>query len=148
MGNKLIFLSLIIGRGSGIINFFFFKSLFPNSLLRKGMGQKLYHSQRKRLCTKYKKFFSPSKNSKQAGDGPFNRALLMNVGYREALLLHPSLDCFIFHDVDLLPLDNRIRYSCGGQPVHLSANIDVHGNKSVPGDTIIDLALSLQSNTF
>ncbi|KAK3792598.1 hypothetical protein RRG08_009956 [Elysia crispata] len=65
----------------------------------------------------------------QAGDGPFNRALLMNVGYREALLLHPSLDCFIFHDVDLLPLDDRIRYSCGGQPVHLSANIDVHGNK-------------------
>ncbi|GFS10351.1 beta-1,4-galactosyltransferase [Elysia marginata] len=65
----------------------------------------------------------------QADQGPFNRALLMNVGYVEALRLNPKFDCFVFHDVDLLPLDDRIYYSCKNQPVHLSANIDVHGNR-------------------
>ncbi|RUS83871.1 hypothetical protein EGW08_008352 [Elysia chlorotica] len=56
----------------------------------------------------------------QVGDSLFNRALLMNVGYTEALRLHPSFDCFVFHDVDLLPLDDRISYSCGDQPIHLT----------------------------
>lgn len=36
----------------------------------------------------------------------FNRAKLMNIGYREASLLY-DYQCFIFHDVDLLPEDDR-----------------------------------------
>lgn len=39
----------------------------------------------------------------QNGNGAFNRAKLMNVGFAEALKLY-EWDCFIFHDVDLLPL--------------------------------------------
>ena len=32
----------------------------------------------------------------------FNRALLLNIGYRESLMDH-RFECFIFHDVDMLP---------------------------------------------
>jgi hypothetical protein len=58
------------------------------------------------------------------GDGPFNRAMLMNVGFVEALKLY-SYDCFIFHDVDLLPEDDRNLYTCPEQPRHMSVAVDV-----------------------
>lgn len=60
----------------------------------------------------------------QAGDGVFNRAMLMNVGFVEALKFR-EFDCFIFHDVDLLPEDDRNLYTCPDQPRHMSVAIDV-----------------------
>ena len=54
----------------------------------------------------------------QHGNGQFNRAALFNVGYLEAMKLYP-FDCFIFHDVDLLPEDLRNVYRCGTQPRHM-----------------------------
>ena len=47
----------------------------------------------------------------QAGNLPFNRAMLMNVGAAEAIKQH-DYQCFIFHDVDLLPEDDRNLYTC------------------------------------
>lgn len=43
----------------------------------------------------------------------FNRGLLMNVGFNEALkdsMYH--WDCFFFHDVDMIPEDQRNLYTC------------------------------------
>ncbi|KAF4522628.1 hypothetical protein B566_EDAN003610 [Ephemera danica] len=60
----------------------------------------------------------------QAGSGPFNRAMLMNIGFKEALKVR-NYSCFIFHDVDLLPEDDRNLYSCPEQPRHMSVAIDV-----------------------
>lgn len=40
-------------------------------------------------------------------DVKFNRAKLMNIGFQEAVKLDPSFQCFIFHDVDLIPEDDR-----------------------------------------
>ena len=88
----------------------------------------------------------------QNGTGSFNRAMLFNIGASEAMKSY-SYDCFIFHDVDLLPEDDRNIYryyfstkidihnitiksyenfkilhratfSCPGQPRHMSAYID------------------------
>ena len=43
----------------------------------------------------------------QSSDGEdFNRASLMNVGFLEAKKMNDFF-CFIFHDVDLLPEDDR-----------------------------------------
>ena len=39
---------------------------------------------------------------------PSVRALLLNIGYQEASQLFPW-DCYIFHDVDLYPEDDRSR---------------------------------------
>ncbi|XP_014669303.1 PREDICTED: beta-1,4-galactosyltransferase 4-like [Priapulus caudatus] len=59
----------------------------------------------------------------QDGDDPFNRAKLLNVGYAEAIKDY-DWQCFVFHDVDLLPEDDRLTYASPGQPVHLSTAID------------------------
>ncbi|XP_028582356.2 beta-1,4-galactosyltransferase 4 [Podarcis muralis] len=54
----------------------------------------------------------------QAGSAKFNRAKLLNVGYLEALK-EENWDCFIFHDVDLVPENDFNIYMCGSQPKHL-----------------------------
>ncbi|KAM9224583.1 beta-1,4-galactosyltransferase 4 [Dugong dugon] len=54
----------------------------------------------------------------QAGNKKFNRAKLMNVGYLEALK-EENWDCFIFHDVDLVPEHDFNLYKCEDQPKHL-----------------------------
>ncbi|XP_012349074.1 beta-1,4-N-acetylgalactosaminyltransferase bre-4 [Apis florea] len=59
----------------------------------------------------------------QKGSDAFNRAMLMNVGYVEALKERP-FDCFIFHDVDLLPENDRNLYTCPEQPRHMSVAVD------------------------
>ncbi|XP_015904124.1 beta-1,4-N-acetylgalactosaminyltransferase bre-4-like [Parasteatoda tepidariorum] len=59
----------------------------------------------------------------QMGSKPFNRAMLMNIGYVEALKQY-DYDCFIFHDVDLIPEDDRNPYKCSEQPRHMSVAID------------------------
>jgi beta-1,4-galactosyltransferase 1 len=48
----------------------------------------------------------------------FNRAALFNIGFIEALKLY-LFNCFIFHDVDLLPEDSRNIYKCVNQPQHM-----------------------------
>ncbi len=64
----------------------------------------------------------------KAGDATFNRAKLLNVGYLEALKDY-SWDCFIFHDVDLVPENDRNLYICDKQPKHLVVGRNVTGYK-------------------
>ena len=54
---------------------------------------------------------------------PFNRAMLMNVGFVEALR-DDDFTCFVFHDVDHIPVDELLSYRCAEQPVHMAAMID------------------------
>ncbi|TRY91137.1 hypothetical protein DNTS_020424 [Danionella cerebrum] len=62
----------------------------------------------------------------QDGDEIFNRAKLLNVGYAEALKEY-DYDCFIFSDVDLIPMDDRNIYKCYSQPRHLAVSMDKFG---------------------
>ncbi|KAM9847056.1 beta-1,4-galactosyltransferase 4 isoform 1-T2 [Aulostomus maculatus] len=64
----------------------------------------------------------------QAGDATFNRAKLLNVGYLEALKDY-SWDCFIFHDVDLVPENDHNLYVCDKQPKHLVVGRNATGYK-------------------
>lgn len=56
----------------------------------------------------------------------FNRGALMNVGFVEVMRLAAedaggSIDCVIFHDVDLLPEDRYNFYVCSPLPRHMAA---------------------------
>ncbi|XP_056154711.1 beta-1,4-galactosyltransferase 1 isoform X2 [Lampris incognitus] len=64
----------------------------------------------------------------QDGSETFNRAKLLNVGYMEALKEY-DYNCFIFSDVDLIPMDDRNIYKCFSQPRHLSVSMDKFGFK-------------------
>ena len=59
----------------------------------------------------------------QIDDQQFNRAKLMNIGFVEASALY-DWQCYIFHDVDLLPEDDRNLYTCPDQPRHMSVAVD------------------------
>ncbi|CAN9502941.1 unnamed protein product [Ophioblennius macclurei] len=62
----------------------------------------------------------------QLGEETFNRAKLLNVGYTEALK-DGEYDCFIFSDVDLIPMDDRNLYHCYDQPRHFAIAMDKFG---------------------
>lgn len=71
----------------------------------------------------------------------FNRGLLMNIGFLEALndgynvsrltkndSQTPYWDCFIFHDVDMIPENNRLYYTCdAAYPVHFAVAVSKFG---------------------
>jgi beta-1,4-galactosyltransferase 1 len=54
----------------------------------------------------------------------FNRGLLMNIGYKEASKFK-NWDCYVYHDVDMLPEDERNLYSCHETPKHFSSAVNV-----------------------
>ena len=60
----------------------------------------------------------------------FNRGLLMNIGYLEALK-EKEFDCFFFHDVDMIAEDQRNIYECDPiYPVHYAVAVSKHNNYS------------------
>ena len=62
----------------------------------------------------------------QSSNEDFNRAALMNVGYVETVKNFGHYDCLVFHDVDLLPEDDRNAYTCpsGSRAKHISVAVD------------------------
>ncbi|XP_064073650.1 beta-1,4-N-acetylgalactosaminyltransferase bre-4-like [Vanessa tameamea] len=58
----------------------------------------------------------------QKGTDVFNRGKLFNAGFVE-IKKYGIWRCVIFHDVDLLPLDDRILYSCPTWPKHMCATV-------------------------
>lgn len=49
--------------------------------------------------------------------------MLMNIGYAEAIKDY-DWTCFIFHDVDLVPEDDRNLYYCPLYPRHMSIAVN------------------------
>ncbi|KAM6169134.1 beta-1,4-galactosyltransferase 1 isoform 2-T2 [Rhynchocyon petersi] len=66
----------------------------------------------------------------QDGDSMFNRAKLLNIGFQEALKDY-DYNCFVFSDVDLIPMDDRNIYRCYSQPRHISVAMDKFGFRLV-----------------
>ena len=59
----------------------------------------------------------------QVDDGRFNKGLIMNSGFVE-IMKQAQYDCIVFHDVDMIPEDDRNIYLCQNEPTHLSPLID------------------------
>ncbi len=55
----------------------------------------------------------------------FNKGVIMNIAFDQARKLRSTFDCFIFHDVDLLPENDLNVYECDQRaPRHLSPAVD------------------------
>ena len=59
----------------------------------------------------------------QATPNIFNKASVMNAGYLEVRKLF-MFDCVVFHDVDMIPEDDRNFYSCMHSPRHITGYIN------------------------
>ena len=60
----------------------------------------------------------------------FNRAMLINIGFREALLNY-DFECFIFHDVDMLPEMFFNNYMCDlDYPKQMATSISLYSYSS------------------
>ncbi|KAH9374039.1 hypothetical protein HPB48_005308 [Haemaphysalis longicornis] len=64
----------------------------------------------------------------QSGQGDFNRAKLLNIGF-EIPKKEYDYDCFVFHDVDLIPNYDKNIYACRENPYHLSICLDAQRYK-------------------
>ena len=53
----------------------------------------------------------------------FNKAALMNIGFLEASQQF-VMDCVIFHDVDMIPQDDRNFYTCVNSPRHMTPYVN------------------------
>ena len=51
---------------------------------------------------------------------PFNKGVLMNSAYLEAQK-DDNFDCYIFHDVDMIPENDKIVYNCSSEAPKLIA---------------------------
>lgn len=76
----------------------------------------------------------------------FNRAMLMNVGFAESIKEH-DWQCFVFHDVDLLPENDLNIYSCPDKPRHMSAAVDTMKYR-LPYSTIFGGVSALTRSQF
>ncbi|XP_071115181.1 beta-1,4-N-acetylgalactosaminyltransferase bre-4-like [Haliotis cracherodii] len=64
----------------------------------------------------------------QALPGIFNKAMLNNIGYTEAMKEY-DYQCFFFHDVDHIPENDKNLYTCPKNPRHVAVAIDKHQYK-------------------
>ncbi|XP_052809109.1 beta-1,4-N-acetylgalactosaminyltransferase bre-4-like [Mya arenaria] len=82
----------------------------------------------------------------QFGNKTFNKGRLINIGFMEARK-HGEFDCFIFHDVDLIPEDDRNMYTCSANPRHMSPAVDVLRYK-LPYMALVGGVLSIKAEHF
>ena len=59
----------------------------------------------------------------QHGKGSFNKGRIMNAAFLEAAKVF-DFRCVIFHDVDMVSVDDRNMYTCADNPKHMSCAID------------------------
>eukprot|EP00106_Octopus_bimaculoides_P014880 XP_014782322.1 PREDICTED: beta-1,4-N-acetylgalactosaminyltransferase bre-4-like [Octopus bimaculoides] len=76
----------------------------------------------------------------------FNRGMLMNVGFAESLK-HYNYSCFIFHDIDLIPENDKNIYDCEETPRHMSVAVDKM-NYQLPYNTLFGGVVAMKKEEF
>ncbi|CAF0846364.1 unnamed protein product [Adineta ricciae] len=84
--------------------------------------------------------------SEQDGNGTYNKAVLMNAAFLYASSEY-DFQCFVFHDVDLIPEDDRNMYSCPIFPRHMSVAID-EMNYKLTYEELIGGVLNIRNEHF
>ncbi|KAK3874571.1 hypothetical protein Pcinc_020500 [Petrolisthes cinctipes] len=76
----------------------------------------------------------------------FNRGMVKNIGAKEAGEIFTS-SCLIFHDVDLIPLNDYNLYNCYKWPRHMSVGVDTM-NFGLLYEALVGGVLSVPVNQF
>ncbi|XP_071522317.1 uncharacterized protein [Panulirus ornatus] len=84
--------------------------------------------------------------AEQGWNSTFNKGAVMNAGFME-VWQRSDANCLFFHDVDLLPEDDRNIYSCSSQPRHLSACVDTLKYK-LPYFVLVGGVLGMRTDHF
>uniref|UniRef100_A0A914QIW2 Beta-1,4-galactosyltransferase n=1 Tax=Panagrolaimus davidi TaxID=227884 RepID=A0A914QIW2_9BILA len=82
----------------------------------------------------------------QISNSTFNKAKLMNAGFIEASKMY-DWDCFIFHDVDLIPENDQNIYSCPENPRHMSVYVSKF-NYELPYSRIMGGVVAISGKHF
>ena len=82
----------------------------------------------------------------KADTNNFNRGMIINVGFTEAMKDF-EWDCFIFHDVDLLPENDKNLYNCPEEPRHMSVAVDKFKYK-LPYKSIFGGVVAISTKVF
>ncbi|CAF3593672.1 unnamed protein product [Rotaria sordida] len=84
--------------------------------------------------------------SEQIGNGTYNKGVLMNAAFIYASNEY-DFQCFVFHDVDLIPEDDRNMYSCPILPRHMSAAVN-EMNYKLSYEELIGGVLNIRTEHF
>ncbi|KAH3898150.1 beta-1,4-N-acetylgalactosaminyltransferase bre-4-like isoform X2 [Dreissena polymorpha] len=82
----------------------------------------------------------------QNGNNTFNKGLIMNAAFAEVRKIE-DFDCFVFHDVDMIPEDDRNIYTCTDAPKHMSPALDKFGYR-LPYMQLVGGVLSMKPDVF
>ncbi|XP_026735967.1 beta-1,4-N-acetylgalactosaminyltransferase bre-4-like isoform X1 [Trichoplusia ni] len=82
----------------------------------------------------------------QYGIEQFNKGTLYNIAFLESQRFG-SWDCLIFHDVDLIPEDERISYTCMKYPTHMSPSVESQ-NYNLAYETLFGGVTSLMPDQY
>ncbi|XP_052260598.1 beta-1,4-N-acetylgalactosaminyltransferase bre-4-like isoform X2 [Dreissena polymorpha] len=82
----------------------------------------------------------------QFGSAVFNKGRLMNAGFFEAFG-RSLFDCYIFHDVDLVPETDMSVYTCEEWPKHISVAVDTF-NYRLPYPNLVGGVLAFRPEHF
>ncbi|XP_065350214.1 beta-1,4-galactosyltransferase 1-like [Cloeon dipterum] len=83
----------------------------------------------------------------QVANTPFNRAKLFNVGFAESLKADRQSECFVFHDVDLLPQKLSNIYACSTNPRHMTVSVNTF-RYNLPYSSIFGGAVAITKEQF
>lgn len=83
----------------------------------------------------------------QVSRSKFNRAKLLNIGYEQVLKTFPDCKCFIFHDVDLIPINADNYYVCLEKPRHMISSLNEF-RYNLPYPEMTGGALAIHSDQF
>jgi len=72
----------------------------------------------------------------------FNKAVLMNAGFLEASK-DADYDCYIFHDVDMIPEDVRNIYVCSQVPRHIGSYLAQWDYRYIVVVVVVAVAIAL-----
>ena len=53
-----------------------------------------------------------------------NRGLMKNIGYQMAKMSGTKWDCYVFHDVDYVPINSTNYYGCDHYPKHYATRLE------------------------